>query len=142
DRSVRGRRLYRVGAWLIGARDWLLALPDRLRAPAPRAPVDPQPMPPEVQAALAGRYGADTRPTPGQRSVTMFSAIPIRHQGTIVGAAVASQSTFRLLSTLYAIRLRTFEIVVASIAAAALLTALSATTVVRPLVRLRRQASR
>ena len=49
-------------------------------------------------------------------------------------------STFRLLSMLYAIRLRTFEIVVASIAAAALLTAIAATTVVRPLARLQRQA--
>ena len=73
--------------------------------------------------------------------MTMFSAMPVRHQGAVTGAVVASQSTLRLLSTLYAIRLRTFEIVVASIAVAALLTALAATTVVRPLTRLRTQSS-
>jgi len=141
DRSVRSRRLYRVGLWLIAARDWVLALPDWLRAPVSRSTGESSTIPAEVQAALAGRYGASTRVTPGQRSVTMFSAVPIRRQGTITGAVVASQSTFRLLSTLYAIRLRTFEIVVASILAAAFLTALAATTLVRPLVRLRRQAS-
>ena len=140
DRSVRSRRLYRVGAWLAGAREWVLSLPDRWRTPPARSATDQGAMPSEVVAALAGRYGAATRVTPGQRSVTMFSAVPIRHEGTISGAVVASQSTFRLLSTLYAIRLRTFQIVVASILAAALLTALAATTVVRPLTRLRRQA--
>ena len=141
DRSARTRRLYRVGLWLIGVRDWVLGLPDRIRDAPARTAVERSGMPVEVEAALAGHYGAATRPTPGQRSVTMFSAMPIRHHGTVIGAVVASQSTFRLLSTLYAIRLRTFEIVVASIAAAALLTALAATTVVRPLTRLRRQAS-
>src|SRR5262249_23737445 len=142
DRNVRSRILYRLGAWRVGARDWLLSLPDRLRAPAARSSaVERAAVPPEVQAALAGRYGAATRLTPGQRSSTMFSAVPIRRQGAIAGAVVASQSTFRLLSTLYAIRLRTFEIVVASIVAAALLTALAPPTVVRPLARLRRQAS-
>jgi two-component system, OmpR family, sensor histidine kinase ChvG len=141
DRSVRTRRLYRVGAWLIAARDWMFSLPDRLRTGPARSQADHGTIPAEVQAALAGRYGAATRFTPGQRSVTMFSAVPVRRQGTIVGAVVASQSTFRLLSTLYAIRLRTFEIVVASIVVAALLTALAATTVVGPLTRLRRQAS-
>jgi two-component system, OmpR family, sensor histidine kinase ChvG len=141
DASARGRRLYRIGVWLIGVRNWLLSLPDRARTPPARSPVERSTIPSEVQAALAGKYGAATRVTPNQRSVTMFSAVPVRHQGTITGAVVASQSTFRLLSTLYAIRLRTFEIVVASIVVAALLTALAATTVVRPLARLRHQAS-
>jgi two-component system sensor histidine kinase ChvG len=141
DRSVRGRGLYRVGVWLIDARNWMLSIPDRMRTPPGRSASEPSPIPAEVQAALAGRYGAATRPTPGQRSVTMFSGVPVRRNGTVTGAVVASQSTFRLLSTLYAIRLRTFEIVVASIAVAALLTGLAATTVVRPLTRLRRQAS-
>jgi len=141
DRSVRSRRLYRVGLWLVSVRDWVWSLPSRLRAPAARPPAESSAVPPEVHAALAGRYGAATRPTPGQRSVTIFSAVPVRRHGTVIGAVVASQSTFRLLSTLYAIRLRTFEIVVASIVAAALFTAIAATTVVRPLARLQRQAS-
>jgi two-component system sensor histidine kinase ChvG len=95
----------------------------------------------EVQTALAGRYGAATRVTGEQRSVTFFSAVPVRHEGAVTGVVVASQSTLRILLALYDIRLRIFEIVIASLAAAALLTALAATTIVRPLTRLRRQAS-
>ena len=140
DRSARSRLLYRFGAWIAGARDWALSLPDRLRTPPARSMPESGTVPAEVDAALAGRYGAATRVTPGQRSLTMFSAVPIRRDGTITGAVVASQSTFRLLSALYAIRLRTFQIIGGSIVAAVLLTALAATTVVRPLVRLRRQA--
>ena len=140
ERSARTRLLYRLGAGLANARDWVLSIPDRLRAPVTRSPADQGGLPAEVAAALAGRYGAATRVTPGQRSVTIFSAVPVRRQGAITGAVVVSQSTFRLLSTLYAIRLRVFEIVVGSIVMAALLTGLAATTVVRPLTRLRRQA--
>ena len=66
--------------------------------------------------------------------------MPIRHDGGVSGAVVVSQSTFRILQALYDIRLRLFEIVVASIAAAAGVAALAATTIVRPLVRLRRRA--
>ena len=57
----------------------------------------------------------------------------------MTGAVVVSQSTFRILQRL-SIRLRLFEIVVASIVAAAALTTLSATTIVRPLIRLRSRA--
>ena len=138
DRRVRARQLYRMGAWLV-------RLPERLGAwfqkdgPTP-APSDDG-VPVEVRTALAGRYGAATRLTPGQRSVTMFSAVPVRHEGSITGVVSTSQSTFRILTALYAVRLRAFEIVVGSLAAAALLTALAATTIVRPLGKLRRQAS-
>src|SRR5262249_26976475 len=114
DRRVRTRLLYRLALWLVDARDWLMSMPSRLSQPASRAGAPPAGPPPEVKAALAGRYGAATRVTAGQRSVTMFSAVPIHRGGDVVGAVVASQSTFRLLSTLYAIRLRTFEIFVAS----------------------------
>jgi two-component system sensor histidine kinase ChvG len=141
DRRIRTRLLYRLGAWFVDARDWLMSIPFRLSRPASRAAATADGPPPEVKAALEGRYGAATRVTAGQRSVTMFSAVPIRRGGAVVGAVVASQSTFHLLSTLYAIRLRTFEIVVTSLAAAALLTAIAAMTIVGPLARLRRQAS-
>ena len=138
DRRVRARQLYRIGAWLVrlpeGARAWFRN-DDAKPSPADDA------VPIEVRAALAGRYGATTRLTPGQRSVTMFSAVPVRYAGAITGVVSTSQSTFRILTALYAVRLRAFEIVVASLAAAALLTALAATTIVRPLGKLRRQAS-
>jgi len=140
--DVRGRFLYRAGAWLVRLREGLrsgtsarsggtLTLPSARTSDA---------VPIELQAALEGRYGAATRRTPGQRSVTMFSAVPVRGAGTVIGAVVVSQSTFRILRALYDVRLRVFEIVVASLIAAAALTALAATTIVRPLTRLRRQA--
>jgi two-component system, OmpR family, sensor histidine kinase ChvG len=141
-RGARGRFLYRIGAWLANIRPLAFFRGSQGKEPA-GGPAAHQPggIPAEVQAALAGRYGAATRVTGEQRSVTFFSAIPVRHEGTVTGVVVASQSTLRILIALYDIRLRIFEIVVASLAAAALLTALAAMTIVRPLTRLRRQAS-
>ena len=54
------------------------------------------------------------RPTVGQRSLTLYSAVPIRSGDRILGAVVVSQSTFRILQALYDVRLRMFEIVVSS----------------------------
>lgn len=141
--GIRRRILYRLGAWLAGLRQrladaaWEAVRPDEFRSGELADPVKA----PELHAALEGRYGAATRPTPGQRSLTLFSAIPIRDGESVVGAVVVSQSTFRVLQAIYAVRLRIFEVVVASIVAAAVLTALAAMTIVRPLRRLRRQAS-
>ena len=95
----------------------------------------------EVRTALAGHYAAATRLTPGQRSLTMFIGVPVRRQNAIVGAVVASQSTYRILRALYDVRLRVFRIVLASLLAAGLLTTIAAATIVRPLARLERQAT-
>jgi two-component system sensor histidine kinase ChvG len=144
ERDVRGRILYRIGAWLANSRDRLATRMRGWRGLSPAdGPVASQTggTSPEVRAALAGRYGAATRVTGNQRSVTFFSAVPVRHEGAVTGAVVASQSTLRILLALYDIRLRIFEIVIASLAAAALLTGLAAMTIVRPLTRLRRQAA-
>jgi two-component system sensor histidine kinase ChvG len=143
DAQVRRRPLYRVGAWLARVRRLVTSALNRSgrQSLAPEPDSSAPAIPPEVRAALAGRYGAATRPTPGQRSITLFSAVPVSHAGTITGAVVASQSTFRILAALYTVRLRLFEIVIASLAAAAILTGLAATTIVRPLSRLRRQAA-
>lgn len=141
--GVRQRALYRLGALIARTRvaisrtlETVLGT-DRVSEPSgqPEAPGG------ELKAALAGKYGAATRRTSGQRSLTMFTAVPVRHQEDVVGAVVVSQSTFRILQALYDIRLRVFQIVVASIAVAALLTAVAATTIVRPLTRLRRAAA-
>lgn len=94
----------------------------------------------ELQAALSGRYGSTTRRTAGQRSLTMFSAVPVRQGGSVIGTVIVSQSTFRLLQALYDVRLRVFEVVVASLAVAAVLTTVAAMTIVTPLTRLRRAA--
>jgi two-component system sensor histidine kinase ChvG len=142
--DVRRRILYRLGAWLARARVALVRLTRPMLTPEPESPHPARrtsQLPDEVRAALRGRYGAATRPTPGQRSMTLHSAVPVRTGDRVVGAVVVSQSTYRLLGALYAIRLRVFEIVLASLAVAAFLSALLAKTIVHPLVRLRHAAS-
>jgi two-component system, OmpR family, sensor histidine kinase ChvG len=140
--SVRDRVLYRIGAAIARLRR---SLADRLTSGTPPSAAVPaaerDEVPSEVRSALAGRYGAATRPTAGQRSVTLFVAVPLRHDGALTGAVVVSQSTFRILRALYDVRLRVFEIVVASLVAAFGLTLLAATTIVEPLTKLRRQAA-
>ena len=140
----RRRLLYRVGAGLVHLRN-RIRRQHLERAQSwryARAPSEPTPaIPPEVRAALAGRYGAATRATPGQRSLTLSSAVPVQHGGRVTGAVVVSQSTFRILQALYEVRLRLFEIVLLSMASAAVLTWLASSTIVNPIVRLRSMAA-
>jgi two-component system sensor histidine kinase ChvG len=97
----------------------------------------------EVRAALAGRYGAATRiSSGGQRSVNLYSAIPVRRRGAVVGAVLVSQSTYRILRDLYELRLQIFRVFLLSLIAAAGISLLVATTIAGPLRRLRRQALR
>lgn len=95
----------------------------------------------EVQTALAGTSGRVERITPDQRSVTVYVAEPIRRGGEIVGAAIASQSTFTILQDLYTVRLGIVRIFAVSILVAVILSLLMATTIVRPLRQLRLEAS-
>jgi two-component system sensor histidine kinase ChvG len=140
--GIRQRLLYRVAVWVVRVRRAAGTLARALLVPSGRSPSssdggrDLTPGP-EVRAALQGRYGADVRPTPGQRSLTLHSAVPIRHGDRVVGAALVSQSTFRILQALYDVRLRIFEIVIASIGAAIVIGLVTSATIVRPLVRLR-----
>jgi two-component system sensor histidine kinase ChvG len=143
--SVRARLLYRIGVWIVRVRHTAGAIARSVLVPSRATPMSVEPsrdgLPgPEVRAALEGRYGAASRRTPGQRSLTLYSAVPIRSGNRVVGAAVVSQSTFRILQALYDVRLRIFQIVVASIVAAIALGLLMSATIVRPLVRLRRAA--
>jgi two-component system sensor histidine kinase ChvG len=94
----------------------------------------------EVLAALAGRYGAATRISGGQRSVTLYTAVPIRSRKEIVGAALVSQSTYGILQILYAVRLDILRVFLVSVAVAAVLSLLVSTTIARPLRRLRADA--
>jgi two-component system sensor histidine kinase ChvG len=140
--EAREKLAYRTGAWLY-------KLPRRISLwlGAPQPASDPEsayrPLEArEVRAALAGRYGAATRRSSGgQRSLTLYSAIPVRSQGRVVGAVVVSQSTFRILSALYEVRLGIFRVVLASVAAAVVLSLLVSTTIARPLRQLRNEAA-
>lgn len=136
----RADPLYRVGAALYRLRRWLAqGGPDY--AGSERRPPPPWPEG-AVRAALAGRYGAVTRATGDGRSQTMHSAIPIAGGGgEIVGAALVSQSTWRILLALDELRLNVLRVFLASVAAAAVLTLLFAATIARPLGRLRDEAT-
>jgi len=95
----------------------------------------------EVRDALNGRYGATTRITPGsQRSVSLYIAIPVRIDGVVEGAVLVSQSTGRILQALYSVRLDVFRVFLVSLSVAIVLTLLMATTIARPLSKLRRRA--
>jgi two-component system sensor histidine kinase ChvG len=96
---------------------------------------------PEIQAALAGRYGAATRVSAtGQRSVTLYSALPVSLNGTVSGAVLVSQSTYRILSDLYDLRLDIFTIFLYSLGTAVVLSFLVSATITVPLRRLRTHA--
>ena len=152
--------LYRLGALPFrlwrglrsagGEREIEAAAPTPAAAPAatpaevpPQAPSEAPPeVPPEVEAALGGRYGAAVRPTPGdERSVTLHVGIPVRVGDRVVGAVQASQSTFRILEELRGTRLAFFQVFLASIAVAAALSLALATTISRPVRRLRAEAA-
>jgi two-component system sensor histidine kinase ChvG len=139
--GARSRWLYRLGAGLFRLHDRVLggssSEPVSRDFYSPDAPFQGV----EVKAALAGRYGAATRISPGQRSVTLYTAIPVRRGGDVVGVALVSQSTLRLLQDLYEVRLAIFEVFLASVAVAAVLSLLVSTTIARPLRRLREEAS-
>ncbi len=92
----------------------------------------------EVRRALSGTYGAATRLTPGgQRSVTLYSALPIRRNEEVAGVVLVSQSTYQILRDLYEVRLAIFKVFLASLAAASVLSLMVSTTIARPLRKLR-----
>jgi two-component system, OmpR family, sensor histidine kinase ChvG len=131
--------LYRLGAGAFALLNRLLG-----REPAPERYYEgrtPSPSDLGVDIALAGRYGSATRKTPGQRSITLYSAIPITNEGKVVGAVQVSQSTLRLLRDLYEVRLAIFKAFLASVLIAVVLTLFVAGTIARPLRRLRREAN-
>lgn len=91
----------------------------------------------EILDALSGKYGAASRVSSGgQVSVTLYSAVPIYAGGEVLGAVLVSQSTYRILRDLYAIRLDMAKIFLVCLAAAAALSMLLALTIVGPMKRL------
>lgn len=95
----------------------------------------------EIQAALAGSYGATTRVSAGgQISVTLYSALPIERDGTVVGAVLASQSTYRILQNLYRIRIDLFRSFLWSLAAAIVVSVFLSFTIARPIATIERRS--
>ncbi len=73
----------------------------------------------EISKALEGKYGAVTRLSlGGQRSVTMYSALPVFDHSRVIGVVLASQSTYRILRDLYEMRLVVLKVFLVSFIAA------------------------
>jgi two-component system, OmpR family, sensor histidine kinase ChvG len=140
-RASRARWTYRAGAWL-GRRWRALWLAEARPTSAETIVVGPGRIhAPEVDRAFTGGYGAATRLSPGgQRSVTLYGAVPVAAEGRVPAVVLVSQSTFRILQRLYDVRLRMFQVVVVSLAVAFLFTAVGSFTIVRPLRQLRDDA--
>ena len=95
-----------------------------------------------IDTALTGRYGATTRiRRSGNRNIVeLHIAIPIRTDRGIPGAVLVSQSTRRVLNTLYAVRLEIARVVLISLLVAGVLSLVLGLTIARPLTRLRRRS--
>lgn len=135
----RRRLLYRFGAALW--RPVKTIFESVRKSPQSSAPPDVTPRT-AVRKALQGRYAATLQESLGQRSLTLYSALPVRaaQNGNVIGAVVVSQSTSRILRALWRVRLDIFRVFVISVAAAAVLSLLVSATIARPLIRLRDEA--
>jgi two-component system sensor histidine kinase ChvG len=149
ERQPRDSLLYRLGSGLYRLWRGVFPAPDlpTARPGLYTAGADGRLGGRAVTEALAGRYGADLRVTGGEYSAavtTLYSAIPITRgeagSGPVVGAVLVSQSTGRILSALTELRLGIFQVILASVLAAVVLSLLVATTIARPLARLRDEA--
>jgi two-component system sensor histidine kinase ChvG len=134
--SARRNTLYRIGAFLVRPVVHFLRPPEEpldvdAYENATRLNGD------EVRAALRGREGRDKKISAGQRSVTLYRAVPIAGRNGIRGAVVASASTYPILQDLYVVRLRVLRIFLVSIVVAVLISIFFGTTIVRPLRQLR-----
>jgi two-component system sensor histidine kinase ChvG len=106
---------------------------------------------PEIQRALAGKYGATTRVwrwpryegvVEGER-VYMFSALPLqRPDGTVGGAVYMTRSTVPVLASMHRLRSALIKILLVVLAITAVLSLFLAATIARPLGNLLRRANR
>lgn len=143
--SKRRNTLYRIGAFI------LRPLVRLVQPPQPPLDTDfyeraTKLTGPEVHEALRGVEGFDKKITAGgQRSVTLYRAVPVCRTGNpacrdVIGAVVASRSTFPILQDLYATRLGIMRIFMASVVVAILVSLFFTTTIVSPLRQLRLDA--
>jgi two-component system sensor histidine kinase ChvG len=96
---------------------------------------------PEIKSALQGKYGAITRLSAGgQKSLTLYSAIPILNHNDVIGAVLVSQSTYNILKDLYEVRKDILKIFLITIIFAILISLLLDYTISRPIVILRNEA--
>ena len=134
--------LYRIGAaifkkplqWFRPATRPLTTTEEYERSPLLRAP--------EVQAAFQGRPGVEKRvSTAPDRQVTLYTAVPVYRHGEVHTAVLVSQTTDQIRADIHAVRLAIFEVFLASVVVASILTLMVSTTIVQPLRQLRKEAN-
>ncbi|HEX2060636.1 MAG TPA: ATP-binding protein [Thermoanaerobaculia bacterium] len=136
----RRQPLYRIGVWLWRAAhavsDLFGSVPSSYGSGSDPTPRD------VIHKALRGSYGATVRESAGQRSLTLYCALPVRAGGSgeVIGAVMVSQSTSRILRALWRVRLDLFEVFALSVGVAIVLSLILSATIARPLIRLRNEA--
>jgi two-component system sensor histidine kinase ChvG len=138
--ASRKNPLYQIGSGIYNVFRRAFGPPEGAPLAIEPYPADKPLRIPPVERALTGKYGASTLISPGQRSVTLYSAIPVRSGRDVVGVVLVSGTTLRILGDLYQVRLAVFQVVLASMLVAVLLTIIARATIVRPLHRLRGEA--
>jgi two-component system sensor histidine kinase ChvG len=132
---TRMRPLYVLGAWPFALWNRITGRPDLAEADPGEYDGTAETLGgSEIEAALAGRYGAVTRISPPpERSVILYSALPVRVEREVAGVVLVSQSTARILAGIYEVRLAIFQVFLASLALAVALSVYLAGTIARPL---------
>ena len=97
---------------------------------------------PELQNAFQGRPGFEKRVStaPG-RQVTVYTAVPVYRHGEVTAAVLVSQTTDQIRADIHSVRLGIFEVFLASVVVASILTLMVSTTIVQPLRLLRKEAN-
>ena len=140
ESEIRSSALYRLGNFLYNVYTELFLPPQPPRRDAGFYASERKLVGTEIEEALSGKYGATSRTTPGERSLTLFCALPIWSGGEVVGAVLVSKSTFQILGSVYELRLSTFKVILASVIMAVVLSLLLSTTIARPIAELRQRA--
>jgi len=139
--SVREHWLYKLAVYPLNLMKRVFSAPDEPLVSAEYYSASSLLMGPEIKAALEGRYGAYTRYSGGgQRSVNLYSALPVTVSGEIAGVVLITRSTYRILTNLYKLRLDMVRVFFLSLTAAAALSLLLARTITIPVKKLRDQA--
>ncbi|MBO7637891.1 MAG: HAMP domain-containing protein [Treponema sp.] len=95
----------------------------------------------EIQQALKGNYGSATRiSSGGQRSVTLYSAIPVFIDGNVKGVILVSRSTYSILQDLYELRVDLAKIFIWSMFVVGIIAAFLIIRIIHPVKKLSRQA--
>ena len=95
----------------------------------------------EIQQALKGKYGSMTRiSSGGQRSVTLYSAIPVFIDGNVKGVILVSRSTYSILQDLYELRVDLAKIFLWSMLVVGIIATFLIIRIIHPVKKLSRQA--